>query len=206
MDGCGEPIGLWQLEFREQWEMIGGNQSLPCPVQGKAFETEALIEVEVVQVQKWNQARIGTAAAKLRSEIDRAVSLGHQAGCQAARPLVEISHNQRRPREILWLEDAPHEPPRLMAALEKTGSEVNVEDVQHAVRALDVSAEAATALAVFPREVVVSSERRRHARQRGIPITPAAKTAVFAEVDSVSAKEIRNESSLIFFGRTACDR
>src|SRR5581483_737114 len=90
-----------------------------------------------------------------------------------------------------------------MAPFEKTGSQMNVENVQHYVeRNQNVRAKATAALAVSPADVVVPAELYRQAAERHVAIRAAVQCAVLTKTPLVLFKIFVNAARLIVFNRS----
>jgi hypothetical protein len=89
----------------------------------------------------------------------------------------------------------------LMTALDETGAEVDVEEVEDgAVGQQQIAAQAAAALAMAPTDVVIATALDRKATKRHIAVSAAMQRAVFAEAALVARKVGVDPASLVPFG------
>ncbi len=104
--------------------MIRGDERLASSDQREFIQVQPPVEVEVVEVEEWNQTGICPATAHVLAQIHAAVALGHKARGEPARPFVEITDHDYRPRKLFGSQHAAsHQEPCLMAPLHETSAQ-----------------------------------------------------------------------------------
>src|SRR5262245_22599759 len=164
--------------------MIGGDQGGPAAVQRGALQFQEIVEVDVIEMQKGQQPRVGAFASEVNADVRALKMIGEQAGSQTADPFVEIAEQDARPGVIVPFEDLFIEQSAgLMAAFEIRSAEVHIVNVQQvpAVRLsvqpavqVDIDAQTAALLSALDTDIVIVSAQQRKAAEHDISIGPAA--------------------------------
>src|SRR5207237_1282894 len=114
-------------------------------------------------------------------------------------PLVEVAHQDARPRKLMRDRDEAAEEIELAPALAGVEAEVTDEDVQRRAADLDVDAQAAARLATAPAQVAARGARDGKPRQHRVAVRPASVRARLAHHER-HAETIGEERGLVGVG------
>src|SRR5581483_10456359 len=149
----------------------------------------------MIQMQKRKQARICAGATEITTRIRTVEPLSKEAGSKTPAPLVEITKNDPRARQLFTSQDFPsQELPGLLPALEKRRAHVHVKNVQHRLAQPQVCTQATSPLTSRCRNVAVFECVDRKPRQHNIAVGPALVSAVLTHRRGISE----------FLGKVTC--
>src|SRR5262245_6750833 len=128
--------------------MIGGDQRCPAAMPVKAFQTECLIEVDVVEREDRKTSRERAISAEVSSHVGFVEVRRHSRSPGTAQPFIEVAQNNARALQLLIRDDsALDQLPCLLPLFEETRAEMHVKYVEDVLIEPDVGPQATASLA-----------------------------------------------------------
>jgi hypothetical protein len=180
--------------------VIGGQQRCRSAVQPKARELEALVVVDVIQVEEREQPGISAPRAEVHAHVD-APKVGGEQRDEQRPPVVEVSEKHPGAGEVRARPDhGLEEPGPLLAPLGRRRAEVHVEHVQQRpVSQPHVHAQAAALLPPGDAQVVEASRAERQRAQDDVAV-PAPEMAPHRPEVHIEAQLPREVARLVLLG------
>jgi hypothetical protein len=124
--------GRFDLEFGNHRKVVRGDQCVVAALDPETLQGQMTVVIEMVQVQEREKTRIRTRVAGEGAGVESFEHLAHEARREAARPFVEVTHDDSWAATLAAVEYfVAEELASLMTALDETGAEMNVEEVKH---------------------------------------------------------------------------
>ena len=156
----------------------------------------------MVEMQQGKKTGIGARVASESARIEGFKNFAHKPRGQATGPFVEIAHDDSGAATLATVQHLIAEQlASRMAALDETGAEVNIKEVQNGtVREQQIAAQTAATLATAPADVVIAAKPDRKATERHVAISAAAQRAVFTKAALVAGEFGVDAARLVPFG------
>ncbi len=186
-----------KTKIRHQGQVVGSHERAATPVKGQMLNFHLRVKVDVIEVEQGEKSRIGTRAAKVHPDVQTLQFTGEQSRGETVTPLVEVSKHNPDTGEFpviqdLWTEEFSC----LMSALEKTGAEMDVEEVKYGFAQINVGAQASAPFASRYGEIVVLNGIQRKTTEQQVPVGTALQAAIFSEA-RVKAQFVGDKASLV---------
>src|SRR5215831_1913922 len=167
-------------------------------MQDELLKRQLPVEIHVVQVHKREHSRVRGSAIQVQLDIDAFKFTLQAARYQPACPLVEITHDQPRVFQARGHKDlAAYQHMRLFAALQITGAQMDVEEMDNLARShLDIAADATARLAPGCGEIVDFRLPEWKAAQDNVAVGGAAQLTGFTDAE-LEANRVRQILCLV---------
>jgi hypothetical protein len=176
-----------------------------CPVleESQLFQSDRPIEVNVIEVEQWENARIGARTLKVTSNVGEFQVPRKRLRNDPRQPLVEVSKNNSMSGQQVSANDpAVKEQASLPAVLRQRSTEMHVEHVEHLRSQLDVGSETTSRFAAPNGNVVIAVTAYRETGENDVPVLSATVKASLSK-GNVVPKLFGEKASLILLARAA---
>ena len=179
----GGQSGVDEPEIGDDRQMVRGDESRRTSVECATNETKVVVKVDVVEMHKRQNARIGPRPAEVESQISAIEMLGKQPRSEPPGPFIEITEQQARTNVATIDENIlGQQLTGLAATLEEGSSKVDIVDVERLPAAqIDIDPQAATLLATCDADIVIAGKSDRVTTDDDIAVGRAAELTVLPQ-------------------------